>query len=176
MPQVSFLISLDGVCTFCIPFKSVTDSGFPQRRGGVNPCVWGENLLFGKIFAENCTKMKEIGLRGGTRCWRPPGPASEFNFPQKLYTLPCSVKLFFQLITAKQSLQNSVYTSERDVSVRAPVSFISILLHAPPAQRFVRSTCNVCVIVILSLVEIILRFLTDVVHQSERVNFYRPQQ
>ena len=24
----------------------------------------GQKLLFGKIFAENCMKMKEIGLRG----------------------------------------------------------------------------------------------------------------
>ena len=37
---------------------SVADPGFP------NLWVQGENLLFSKIFAENCMKMKEIGLRG----------------------------------------------------------------------------------------------------------------
>ena len=31
-----------------------------------NPSVLGKNLLFGKIFTENCMKMKEIGPRGGT--------------------------------------------------------------------------------------------------------------
>ena len=30
-----------------------------------NPWSWGESLLFGKIFAENCMKMKEIEPRGG---------------------------------------------------------------------------------------------------------------
>ena len=34
--------------------------------GGANPLVWGKDLLFDKIFAENCMKMKEIGL-GGAR-------------------------------------------------------------------------------------------------------------
>ena len=28
---------------------------------GGNLCVWGENLLFGKIFTENWKKMKVIG-------------------------------------------------------------------------------------------------------------------
>ena len=32
----------------------------------------GENLLFGKIFAENCMKMKEIGPRGGAHPLTPP--------------------------------------------------------------------------------------------------------
>ena len=43
---------------------AVADPGFP-RWGGGNPWVWTENLLFGKIFAENCMKMKEIGPRAG---------------------------------------------------------------------------------------------------------------
>ena len=30
---------------------------FPE--GGANPWDWGKNLLFGKIFAENCMKMKD---------------------------------------------------------------------------------------------------------------------
>ena len=33
-------------------------------NGGANLWVWGENVLFGKDFVENCMKMKEIGLRG----------------------------------------------------------------------------------------------------------------
>ena len=32
---------------------------FPE--GVANPWVWSENLLFGKIFAENRMKIKEIG-------------------------------------------------------------------------------------------------------------------
>ena len=42
--------------------QPVADPGFP-RRGGANPRVPGKNLLFGKIFAENGMKMKEIGQR-----------------------------------------------------------------------------------------------------------------
>ena len=33
--------------------------------GGGNSWDYGENLLFGKIFVENCMKMIEIGQRGG---------------------------------------------------------------------------------------------------------------
>ena len=35
---------------------------FPD--GGANLWFWGENLLFAKIFAENCMKMKEHGPIG----------------------------------------------------------------------------------------------------------------
>ena len=38
--------------------NSVADPGFP---------IWAGVLLFDRIFAENCMKMKEIGLRGGGR-------------------------------------------------------------------------------------------------------------
>ena len=31
--------------------------------GGANPYVWAENLLFVKIFAKHCMKMKWIELR-----------------------------------------------------------------------------------------------------------------
>ena len=37
----------------------MADPGFPM--GGANSQVWGKNVLFGKVFAENCMKMKEIG-------------------------------------------------------------------------------------------------------------------
>ena len=33
--------------------------------GSVNPEVWAKNLSFGKIFTENCLRMKEIGPGGG---------------------------------------------------------------------------------------------------------------
>ena len=38
-------------------------SRFSQMGGG-RTCsyVWGKKLLFGKSFAKNCMKMKEIGL------------------------------------------------------------------------------------------------------------------
>ena len=39
---------------------------FPD--GGAKPWFWRENLLFGKVFAENCMKMKEIGPGGGDPC------------------------------------------------------------------------------------------------------------
>ena len=46
-------------------YLSVADPGFPRQGGGgggvANPSIWGENLSFSKIFAENCMKMKEIG-------------------------------------------------------------------------------------------------------------------
>ena len=35
-----------------------------SQTEGANPCILGKNLLIGKIFAENCVKMKEIGARG----------------------------------------------------------------------------------------------------------------
>ena len=43
--------------TNCI---AVTDPGFPIR-GCQPPSLGQQNLFFGKIFAENCMKMKEIG-------------------------------------------------------------------------------------------------------------------
>ena len=41
--------------------ESVADPGFPRRGRVPTPGFWGKVLLFGKIFAENCMKMKEIG-------------------------------------------------------------------------------------------------------------------
>ena len=41
--------------------NSVTDPWFPRWGGGANPWVWAENLLSGKIFAETCMQMKDIG-------------------------------------------------------------------------------------------------------------------
>ena len=35
---------------------------FPDRDA--NTWVWGENLLFGKIFTENCMQMKQFGPKG----------------------------------------------------------------------------------------------------------------
>ena len=35
--------------------------------GAANPWAWGENLLFRKIFTENCMTMKEIGPREGAK-------------------------------------------------------------------------------------------------------------
>ena len=43
---------------------TVADPEFSRRGRGANPWDWGDNLLFGKIFAENCMKMKEIGSGG----------------------------------------------------------------------------------------------------------------
>ena len=42
-----------------------------QDFRGSNPSAWAENLLFEKIFAEYCMKIKDIGPRGGARPWRP---------------------------------------------------------------------------------------------------------
>ena len=49
---------------------------FPD--GGTYPQGGGANLLFGKIFLENCMKMKEIGPRGGGGAlpWHPLRPAN----------------------------------------------------------------------------------------------------
>ena len=43
--------------------KTVADPAFSRRRAPP-PGLWGENLLFGKVFAENYMKMKQIRLRG----------------------------------------------------------------------------------------------------------------
>ena len=56
--RINFYVSMvEDVTTW------VADSRFP-RQEDANPCLWGKNLLFYKIFAENCMKMKEIGPRG----------------------------------------------------------------------------------------------------------------
>ena len=46
-------------CSFLVHWR-IQD--FPDR--GRQLLSWGENLLFGKIFAKNCTKMKEIESKG----------------------------------------------------------------------------------------------------------------
>ena len=51
--------------------KSVADSGF-RSQGAPTSKVGGANLLFGQIFPENCTKMKESGPRSGGRPQRRP--------------------------------------------------------------------------------------------------------
>ena len=40
---------------------AVADPGLPNGGGGEQ----GANLLFGKLVAKNCMKLKEIGPRGG---------------------------------------------------------------------------------------------------------------
>ena len=45
--------------------KSVADPGFPGGGGGGNPRGDSKKLLLGKVFAENCVKVKEIGSRSG---------------------------------------------------------------------------------------------------------------
>ena len=42
---------------------------FPDR--GCQPLNLGQNLLFDRIIAENCMKMKEIGPRDGACVQRP---------------------------------------------------------------------------------------------------------
>ena len=37
-----------------------------------NPWISGKNIVLGKIFTENCMKMKEIGPRGGAHPQCPP--------------------------------------------------------------------------------------------------------
>ena len=46
----------------------MADPGIP-RRGATIP-EGSVNLLLGQIFAENCIKMKELGLRGGVHPYR----------------------------------------------------------------------------------------------------------
>ena len=42
---------------------TVADTGFP-RRERADPGVWGKNPSFGKICAQNCMKVEEIGPGG----------------------------------------------------------------------------------------------------------------
>ena len=44
----------------------MVDPGLPRERG-INPRDGYANVLFGKMFAKNSKKMKEIGMRGGVR-------------------------------------------------------------------------------------------------------------
>ena len=70
-----------------IKHQSVADPGFPRLN-------LSKNLLFGKIFTENCIKIKEIGPRGGVSL-TPPGPAnankSMFCHATTLFTKPAKV-------------------------------------------------------------------------------------
>ena len=50
------------------PHDPVMDPWFPRCVGDDNPLVWGKNLLFGKIFAKNCMKMKDNRSRGIRQC------------------------------------------------------------------------------------------------------------
>ena len=51
---------------------STCDIGFKKHVDiAVTALVHNKNLLFGKIFAENCMQLKEIGLRGGASLLRP---------------------------------------------------------------------------------------------------------
>ena len=83
--------------------KTVTDPGFSRRgRGGAKPWIWGKSLLFGKIFAENCMEIKEIGPgEGCTSLGTPPldppmqkQPSSnklwvnQYNYTYKIILLP----------------------------------------------------------------------------------------
>ena len=48
-----------------IDLLTVADPGFPEWRG-CQPQSWRQEiLLFHKVVAENCMKMKEIGPKGG---------------------------------------------------------------------------------------------------------------
>ena len=48
-------------------FYTVVVPGFHRGRGATSP-LWSKNPLFGKSFAENCMKMKEMGWgEGGVR-------------------------------------------------------------------------------------------------------------
>ena len=63
---------------------------------GANPCVWGKNLLYGKIFATNYMKMKEIGLRTGTRVPRTPALDPPMKTKVAIYVVLPIPGLFFQ--------------------------------------------------------------------------------
>ena len=76
VPIDSYYISSPAI-VLCV--KSLADPRFPRRgggAGGANSCDWGKNLLFGKVFAENCMKMKEIGPGRAEHPFAPPPPGS----------------------------------------------------------------------------------------------------
>ena len=56
-----------------------------SQTGSANSWFWSEILLFGKVFAEDCIKMEEIGPRGGRVPSVPPPPADP---PMNLYVHP----------------------------------------------------------------------------------------
>ena len=63
------------------------DSGRSRKFETEAPGVWAENLLFEKIFAENCTKMKEVGPRGASL-------ASPLNLPKD--EIPCCMVIYLR--------------------------------------------------------------------------------
>ena len=73
-----------------IPPHAVADPGCPKRGGGGGvvrqALIWDKNVLFGKIFTENCVKMKEFGP--GVPTPPPPGSTNGMYSMYSLMTLP----------------------------------------------------------------------------------------
>ena len=55
----------------------MANPGFP-RRGVPSSEEGSKNLLFDRIFAKNCMKMKEIGPSWRVRPWRPLGSTNDY--------------------------------------------------------------------------------------------------
>ena len=61
-----------------------------QNSGG-SRLFLGTNLLFGIIFAVNCMKIKEIGLKGGARPSRPLDPP--LQIPKRFLANNCHLDM-----------------------------------------------------------------------------------
>ena len=58
--DISFVKMFSGAF-FPLQNIAVVDPGIPGWGGGVKPWALEKDLIFGKIFSENCMEMKEIG-------------------------------------------------------------------------------------------------------------------
>ena len=79
---------------------SIADLGFTRREGGGGANTWevDKNLLFGKIVAENCMKIKEI--RPGERFYVPLGSANAYGSTRESdSTETYLVTICFQLLS-----------------------------------------------------------------------------
>ena len=102
-----------------IRHQSVADPGFPRLN-------LSKNLLFSKIFTENCIKMKEIGPRGGLSLMprpNPPMPTNQCSATLQRFSLNrqrCetrdSIGFFTWWYFAARILQNSLMFSRKSHS------------------------------------------------------------
>ena len=136
---MSFLISLDGVWTFCIPFKSVTDPGFPQRgKRGCQPlCLgWKPIITVRNEVAKVMFLQVSVCPRGGVSApggawsrgvYLVPGGAgipacTEADPPRERWLLLRTVRILLECILIWQDFCRKLYENERNWTERGHAS------------------------------------------------------
>ena len=127
--KAEFLLWQIWVNLYCLTkyIKAVTIQwwicNFPDTGGGTKPWVWGENLLFDKIFVENCKKMKkmkEIGSGGCASLAPPLDPPMLFPNYDLLLMPISSCNLNIQVLFFEKVVQNCCWRIQNGVVCPVP--------------------------------------------------------